>query len=123
MKRVFAAALCAVSFTGCATLHARDTRAAEHTLTAAGFRVKPADTPAKVAQLDALTPRRLMRRPLDGEAHYIYADPVICQCLYVGGEAEYQRVRELEEANVDRFYAIDGSESWVDWSEWGIAIR
>jgi len=123
MKRIFAAALCAVSLTGCATLQARDTRAAEHTLIAAGFQARPADTPKKVAQLDALTPRRLMRRPLDGQVHYIYADPIICRCLYVGGEAEYQRVRQLEDANVDRFYAIDGSESWVDWSEWGIAIR
>ena len=123
MKRVFVAALCMVSFGGCATLQARDTRAAEHTLTTAGFQARPADTPAKLAQLNALAPRRLVRQPLDGRAHYVYADPIICQCLYVGGEAEYQRLRQLEEANVDRLYAIDSHDSWVDWSEWGIAIR
>jgi hypothetical protein len=123
MKRVFVALLCLVNFAGCATLQASDTRSAEYALAAAGFHVRPADTPEKLAQLAGLTPRTLMRRPLDGEVQYIYADLTICQCLYVGSEAEYQRLRQQEQAAVDRFFAVDESGSWLDWRAWGISIR
>ena len=75
MKRVFVAAQGPLSFAGCAALKASDTYWTEQALASAGFERRPADTPEKLAQLTALTPRTLMRKTLDGEARYVYADP------------------------------------------------
>jgi hypothetical protein len=112
MKRVFVTALCIVGFGGCAALQASDARWTEQALTAAGFQVVPADTPEKLAQITALTPRTLMRQSQQGEVRYVYADPTTCKCLYVGGELEYQRFRRHEETAVDQVFDNGGGATW-----------
>src|SRR5262245_1733704 len=107
MKLVVLAALCIVSVAGCAALQAPDTRRAEEALVTAGFEPRLADTPEKQAQLAALPARRVVRQSVDGEVRYVYADPTNCKCLYVGGDTEYQRLRQQEQAKVDRFFAVD----------------
>ena len=48
-----------LSVTGCAAIRAHQTVETEQVLAAAGFQVKPADTPEKLAHLQTLTiPRR-----------------------------------------------------------------
>jgi hypothetical protein len=108
VKRVFIAALGLLSFAGCATLQTSDTYWTEQALASAGFERRPADTPEKLAQLTALTPRRLMRKTLDGEVRYVYADPTRCTCLYVGGDLEYQRFRQQEEAAASQVFDNGG---------------
>jgi hypothetical protein len=57
----------------------------EQLLTGAGFQKKVADTPEKLAHLDTLTPaRRLVAHQGDDKLYYVYADPAMCECLYVG---------------------------------------
>lgn len=68
-----------------------NTMTTEQLLTAAGFQKKVADTPAKLAHLGTLTPaRKLVAHRRDGRLYYLYADPVVCNCLYVGTAAQYQ---------------------------------
>jgi hypothetical protein len=108
MKRVFVVALGLLSFAGCASLQASDTHWTEQALASAGFERRPADTPVKLAQLTALTPRTLLRKTLDGEVRYVYADPTGCTCLYVGGDLEYQRYRQNEEAAASQVFDNGG---------------
>jgi hypothetical protein len=108
MKRVFVAALGLLSFAGCATLQASGTYWTEQALASSGFERRPADTPEKLAQLTALTPRTLMRKTLDGEVRYVYGDPTRCRCLYVGGDLEYQRFRQQEEAAASQVFDNGG---------------
>ena len=84
-----------LSVTGCAAIRAHQTVETEQVLAAAGFQVKPADTPEKLAHLQTLTPRKVVRYTRDGQVHYVYADPETCTCLYVGDEQRYQKYREL----------------------------
>ena len=112
MKHALVTALCVASFTGCAALQASDARWTEQELAAAGFHVVPADTPEKLVQLTALTPRTLIRQPLNGEVRYIYADPTTCKCLYVGGDLEYQRLHRHEEAAEDQVFDNGGGATW-----------
>jgi hypothetical protein len=58
--------------------------------TAAGFVVQYADTPAKQAHLRRLPPDKLVTRTRGGKVYYVYADPTICRCAYVGTPAAYQ---------------------------------
>lgn len=72
----------------------------EQLLAGAGFEKKVADTPEKLAYLRTVTPaRRLVPHRRDGQLYYVYADPAMCKCLYVGTPVQYQRVLEKRLAN------------------------
>ena len=58
--------------------------------TAAGFVVRYADTPEKLAHLRRLPPDKLVTRTRGGKVYYVYADPSICRCAYVGTPQAYQ---------------------------------
>lgn len=83
---------------GCATQEtpAQHAQRIEPMLSAAGFHVHPADTPARQAQLQSLTPLKMRFYPRNGTMHYWYADPYYCQCIFGGNEqayGAYERIR------------------------------
>ena len=84
-----------VGATGCATLQATLTQSTEQMLAAAGFQAQAADTPERVAELQSLPARQLVRRPQHGAVSYKFADPAGCHCVYLGGEREYQEYQRL----------------------------
>ena len=123
MTRAFVAMLGVVSLVGCAGLETSDTRSAERALSTAGFQAWLADTPDKVADLGTLPARTLVRRTLGGETRYVYADPATCHCIYVGGDAEYQRLRRQEQAAEKKFFAVEDDSSSADFGLWEIGPR
>ena len=123
MRPALVAVVGVLTLAGGAGLETSDTRSAAQALTAAGFQARPADTPEKRAQLAALTPRKVLWRPQDGQNRYVYADPTRCKCLYVGGEEQYQRLRQNEQAAESRFFAVEGSGHTMDWGLWEIGSR
>ena len=64
--------------------------ATNNLFTAAGFTVQYADTPEKHAILRRLPPDKLVIRRRSGKTYYVYADPNICRCAYVGTPAAYR---------------------------------
>ena len=96
----------------------------EQLLTAAGFEKKVADTPAKLAHLGTLTPaRKLVSHQRDGRLYYVYADPAVWNCLYVGTAAQYQvaleKRRESEELVAMLQHLDDDSDVvWNIWAPW-----
>jgi hypothetical protein len=115
-----------LSLTGCAAIRAHQTAETEQVLAAAGFQMKPADTPAKLAHLQTLTPRKVVRYTRDGQVHYVYADPETCTCLYVGDEQRYQKYQKLslqKQIADEQMSAaqdnLDASMSWGAWGPWG----
>jgi hypothetical protein len=115
-----------LSLTGCAAIRTHQTAETEQVLAAAGFQMKPADTPAKLAHLQTLTPRQVVRSTRDGQVHYVYADPETCRCLYVGDEQRYQRYQELslqKQIADEQLSAAqanrNASMTWGAWGPWG----
>ncbi len=84
--------LLAILLGGCATQQER-VAAREDELAAAGFVARPADTPQRDAMLQRLVPYRILVRASGRRLVYLYADPLVCGCLYVGSEAAYDRHR------------------------------
>jgi hypothetical protein len=77
---------------GCATIQRYET---ERLLVAAGFHMRPADTPERQEDLRSIPPHRIVSRTRDGHVVYMYADPDGCRCVYVGGDKEYSEYERL----------------------------
>jgi hypothetical protein len=92
----------------------------EDMLAAAGFTLVPANTPQRQASLTALPPHKFVRQVRGNNVIYTYADPTICDCLYVGNQAAYGRYRE----NVFQKQIADEQQMTaqiyqMDWGPWG----
>lgn len=109
---------------GCAAMQREAAHRKENLLAAAGFRVKPADTPEKLANLQAMQPLKMIAHPAkDGTLTYTYADPEGCKCLWVGGTAQYAEYRRLamqqQVAQAQADAAMANEEMAMDWGMWG----
>jgi hypothetical protein len=113
---VLAATLLALA--GCATMQRGEAASTEQLLTAAGFQMRPANTPERLADLNAMPPGKLLVSSRAGNVIYTYADPERCRCLYVGGPKEYSALQRLR---VEKEIAADEPQSGLDWPGLGIS--
>jgi hypothetical protein len=65
----------------------------ENLLAAAGFTIKPANTPARLAAMKKLPPHKFVQQTNGGNAVWVYADPTICQCVYFGDQTAWSNYR------------------------------
>ncbi|MBM4199897.1 MAG: hypothetical protein FJ189_01245 [Gammaproteobacteria bacterium] len=113
----------------CATVERSSSEGMEAELGLAGFKVMAADTAEKQNMLHALPPRSVTRIVRPDQTYYIYADPDLCACLYVGRQAEYDALARLgvERRLSDRQLAVNEMEQgqaagWTPsgpWGNWG----
>ena len=108
---------------GCTWLEKQEAKSDENLLTAAGFRIKPADSPQRAEQLATMPPLQMQQRITDGNVVYTYADPYRCQCLYVGNEANYQEYKRLgveqQIAQENMAASMAAEDAAMDWGMWG----
>jgi hypothetical protein len=112
----------AVALVGCAALQTSQAESTEQLLSASGFRLKLANTPAKQTHLKTMMPRKLVPYDRQGKTYYFFADPANNR-LYVGDEQAYQNFQTLavakqiaqEQANA----AAMNAEASMDWDMWG----
>jgi hypothetical protein len=99
----------------------------EDTLAAAGFTVLPANTPQRQTELHQLPPNKFVPKTTGDTVQYVYADPVVCNCLYIGDQKAYGAYRQdvLTQKLVDeqQMTAMTYQDSWDwngwDWGPWG----
>jgi hypothetical protein len=98
----------------------------EDSLAAAGFIVRPANTPERQAMLKRLPPNRFVQRVNGDRIHYVYADPLVCGCLYVGSQQAYnqyklheQQQHMADEQQMTAQMYSDPAWSWNAWGPWG----
>src|SRR6476646_8198852 len=89
MLKIFAVTMIAAA-THARSVSAQQGAAANNLFTASGFVVQYANTDEKLAHLKRLPPDKLVARSRGGKKYYIYADPNICQCAYVGTPEAYR---------------------------------
>jgi hypothetical protein len=88
----------------------------EQLLAAAGFQMRPANSPEQLRDLTTMPPRKLVSRTKDGTTVYTFADPDNCHCLYVGGPTEYSAYQRLQ---VQKEIAAEMDQASMDWAAWG----
>jgi hypothetical protein len=64
-------------------------------LSSAGFRIQLANDAAGRKALHALPPHRFVMHQIGEQVRYFYAEPVYCNCVFVGTPAAYQAYRDM----------------------------
>ena len=67
----------------------------EDLLAAAGFTIKPANTPARLTAMKKLPPHKFVQQTNGGNVVWVYADPTICQCVYFGDQTAWSNYRAM----------------------------
>ena len=95
----------------------------EDNLAAAGFIVRPANTPERQAMLNRLPPHKFVQRVKGDTVIYVYADPLVCGCLYVGSQVAYDQYRsdQLQKnlADEQQMTADMYADPAWNWGAWG----
>jgi len=93
---VICAVTMAAALDGCALTPQQKALKLEPTLSAAGFKMLPADTPKRQEVLASVPPYQLRYFIHNGKPRYLYADPDNCNCIYVGNQLAYQHYEQLK---------------------------
>jgi hypothetical protein len=97
----------------------------EDMMTAAGFKFVPANTPARQLSFKQLPPHKFARQIKDGRVFYVYPDPTVCVCLYVGDQNAYATYRknafskQLADENAMAAQEMEMYSNNWDWGPWG----
>ncbi|KAA0910408.1 hypothetical protein [Pusillimonas sp. ANT_WB101] len=67
----------------------------EDLLSAAGFVAKSATSPQQQAALKKLPPNKFLQQNQNNQIVYLYADPIVCQCVYSGNQAAYSKYSQM----------------------------
>jgi len=126
-RAVAALAILGMALSACATIRSHQAARTERLLAAAGFQMKLADTPDKMARLEALPQMKLVPHTRgDGQLFFLYADAKDCKCLYVGTQEAYQRYQKLEvqqkiveDQRMTAQMNEDAALDWGMWEPWG----
>jgi hypothetical protein len=104
-----------VGIAGCATPQQQVSQK-EDLLAAAGFQIKLADTPQRLAAMKRLPPNKFVTRVVNGQPVYLYADPLVCRCVYFGTQQNWAAYRQemfaQQLANEAQMTAIMSQESF-----------
>ena len=119
-----------ITTTGCATVKHEmtesSTRSMEEQLRAAGFKIMLADTAERQRMLTSLPPETVTRIARPDNTYYIYPDPVVCNCLYVGLEPQFDQLQQLtadlatsNRAMISHEIAENQQAGWAPSGPWG----
>lgn len=119
LPSVAALAFVAVAVAGCVT----ETENKENMLSAAGFQVRIADTPTKVASLKSLPSHQFIVKNQNGQPVYIYADPTVCGCIYYGNQSNFQAYQQMvfqqQIVSQEQMAAMINQQAAFDFGPWG----
>ena len=126
VTKLFGAIAISSLLSSCSMMQAQQIQDKEQLLTAAGFKMKPADTPEKLAHLKSLPQDKITPNEKDGVVYYIYADVDNCQCFYWGLDQSYQNFMLLQEqkniADEDRMSAEINYQGNMNWNMMGYGM-
>jgi hypothetical protein len=88
-------AAAALAWTGCASRREARVERSVQLLADAGFRPVKADTPERAEALRRLPAGRVSEVMRNERTFYVFPDPELCQCLWVGTGDEYDAWRGI----------------------------
>lgn len=83
-----------VALIGTTPLAAQSQLGKDMKLEDAGFKMREANTPQKMARLNSIPPYKFVPHRKNGARYYVYADPA-CRCAFVGDDNAMQAYRDM----------------------------
>ncbi len=122
VRMVLTTLAASAALAGCMTVGGMQEK--EGQLAAAGFTRQQADTPQKMAKLQALPQNSFVFAQRKHGAVYIYADAAGCGCAFIGNAAAFQQYQQVHAANniaqMQETTAMLNQEAAMDWGGvWG----
>ncbi len=93
-----------------------DATQTEQEFAAAGFKMKLANTPDKLAHLKTLTQFKVVPYEQDGKVRYVYADAKYCECVYAGDEEAFEKYQKIA---INQRIAMENQNARMNWGVWG----
>jgi hypothetical protein len=116
---VVVSALC-MAAAGCES----NTKFKEDMLASSGFKQTRPNTPVQLASMKSLPPHKLTKTTYKGKTVWVYPDPTICACLYVGNQVAYdayvQRQRQRNQLDAATVTVPEQAMGW-DFAPWAEA--
>jgi hypothetical protein len=119
-RAAVATSLLALALASCQAIENEDAEDTERLLAAAGFHMKEATSPEQLANLRAMTQRKIVIQEQDGQQRYVYADAQDCKCVYVGNERNYDEYQKLSLKEEIAEENLDASMDWGMWGPWPV---
>lgn len=111
--------LLAFGLLACAPNPGQGTINKEDRLAAAGFKKRPIKTEAQLADFRNIPAHMIRPASYRGKAVYVYADPTICGCLYVGSTTAYNTyIRGAMARSMRQEYKSETTDSGYSPSPW-----
>jgi hypothetical protein len=106
---------------GCTYAAKQDAQSTENLLAAAGFTMKPADTPEKLSHLQSMPARKIVTHTRNNQLVFTYADPEFCKCLWVGNARQYNEYQRLStQKQVAQMQLVASEEAEMAPMRWGM---
>lgn len=100
---------------------ASNTQSKEDTLANSGFKATPPKTPSQIASFNSLPPHKLTKVTHKGKTVWVYADPTVCGCLYIGDQKAHdvylQKMAAKTTADMNALTGPDNPTN-MDFSPW-----
>lgn len=61
----------------------------------AGFVMRTAKSGNELAHIKKLPPRQFVSRTKNGQRYYVYADPDLCKCVFLGNAIAFEAYRDM----------------------------
>ncbi len=122
MKLLLSSAVCSMLLLAGCQSTSQVIAAKEDLLAGAGFSAKQATTPEQLASLKSLPANKFVTQKFKGQTVYLYADPIVCKCVYTGDQASYSKYRQMVfQQNLANEQEMTASmqENAFDFTPWG----
>ena len=106
--------VCLIALSACVSTEDRVSQEGDQ-LAAAGFLMKPANTPERKEMMSRIPPHTLLRQVDGDDVTFVYADPLVCNCIFVGTQEAYGRYQQYLQA---RRLVNDQRQAAMMWSGW-----
>ena len=103
------------------TACASNTEFKENMLSASGFKATPPKTPAQMASFRSLPAHKLTRVVHKGKTVWVYPDPTVCKCLYIGDQNAHDAyVKKAAQKTTTDMNELNGPDNPtnMDFSPW-----
>ena len=122
IRRILTAGML-LTFAGCAGKPVDKTLEAEELLGTAGFKLKMADTPAKLERISRIPQEQVVRGMVKGREVYIWADAAGCRCYYAGTKQNYENLVQIRQENqsqyrINLYDAQNNDPLWSGGADW-----